>query len=59
MDSSITIIAKYGSQIKKNELCFIKHCSDVYNQNSIAKSSSVDDWTTKWPIIASNIEFPV
>ena len=37
-----------------NELCCIKHCWDVCEQNSIVNSVRVDATTAEWAIIASN-----
>ena len=42
-----------ASQLE-NKLCCVKHCWDVYEQNSIVHSVRVDDWTSEWAIIASN-----
>ena len=30
-----------------NKVCCIKHCSGVYEQNSIVNSVFVDDWTAE------------
>ena len=30
-----------------NELCYIKHCWGVYEQNSIVNSARVDYWTAE------------
>ena len=36
----------------KNERCCIKHCWDVYEQNSSVNSVRVNFWTAEWTIIA-------
>ena len=43
-----------ASQLE-NELCCIKHCWGVYEQNSIVNNAPVYDWTAEWAIIASNV----
>ena len=35
-----------------NELCYVKHCWGIYEQNSIV--FSIDYWTAERAIIASN-----
>ena len=48
-----SIIAKMASHWI-NELCSVKHCSDVNEQNSIVKCVRVDDCTAEWAIIDRN-----
>ena len=43
-------------QIWTNELCCIKHCWGVYEQDSLVNSVGVDDWTAEWAMIASNVK---
>ena len=38
----------------KNGPCFIMHCRDIYEENSIVNSVRVDDWATVLLIIAGN-----
>ena len=39
-----------------NEMCCIKHCWDVNEQDSIKNSVHLDYWTGEWAIIPSNDE---
>ena len=36
-----------------NELCYIKHCWSVYEQNNIVSSVRVDDWIAKLVTIST------
>ena len=38
----------------ENELCCIKHCWGVYEQNNIVNSVGVNDGKAEWSIIAGN-----
>ena len=38
-----------------HEVCCVRHCYDVYEQNSIVNSVSVDDWTAESENIANDV----